>query len=401
MNLKISPIMMVLLLSFGVSSINFSLAEENIAGMNNEVTNVSENEVVEETEALDTVIINDPVATYNGIPISKEAFLDYMEGQTGMRSDAFYDDGSLKLAIENYVIALYKLEQVEALGIADLQDNSEIAKFIEESLIVKVKQGTISIVESDFNDRKTKIKDIPLKSLENFIKATNLQVQFDSVEESPELQAYYQNIYKNHAALYSLLVEKVDINDIISSSGYKAIMLNFWNNAYNEYYLSHLDVPSQEEVDALYLEHAKEQDFNQYKLSHIYLDDKNLAESLLKDIQEGKISFVEAVKEHSLHQSSKDYDGKIQQGLWISFIDSNEPLAIAVRSRQEKGLCPDVVDANMPGYYHIVYIDDFEKKPIPEEYLENKNLKNKVWQNGQIEQLDDQILKKYEIKINI
>lgn len=395
--------MMVLLLSLGINLGNISVAEklaDNATAIKSsvDITTTQENSAI--LEMPNTITIHDPVATYNGIPISKEEFLDYMEGQTGMRADEFYDARSLEIALRTYLLQKHKMEKVKELEITMDEDNALEAQYIRKAVLANNALSRTLISEEQLASEKMKVDDASLDHLEIFAKFSYPSVSFEEIKNNFELLKVIQDAYKTQTIL-SMLAEKAQLDqDKQFKINYEGIILNFWGNKYDEYFVQHLPTPTQKELDESFNQWLQTQDFNRYKIAHIYLKDKTMAERLLKEIQNKTISFADAAKKYSLDKNSKEYGGKLQQGWWTSFVEFDLPLAVAARTLKAGELLPEVIGAISDGYYHIVYLEDIELNDVPEEYIKNDVFQRQIWEQFKLDQENELIKMQFDISIN-
>ncbi len=386
MNLKNAPIMAALLLSFSISNIHISIAE---TVENSETTIIDSAEIAttqENAEISDNtdVIINDPVATYNGIPISKEEFLDYMEGVTGIRTDEFESIDSLKSYLFAYYLYELLAQKAEDMGLNQSPEAVEKYEILTTLLLAQeVNQQAPSFSLDNVMQDAEKITDTKLsdEGLYFFATLIGLDVNEDLIQEDDSLRNYLYTVFNNAIVLTQIAKDQ----GLDNSEPFKSKLLQerkaFLSELYTDHYLQGFPVV-EDEVERVYQQWLDTQDFNYYKVSHIVLSDKNKADLIYSDIEQGKIGFKEAAIKYSEDEASKDYSGALSRGDWVQFWDKRNPLGAALRS-----LKPGEMSKAIQGpsnKYHILFLDDLKDAEILPMF-QTKNFKESLWKQQILE----------------
>jgi len=109
---------------------------------------------------------------------------------------------------------------------------------------------------------------------------------------------------------------------------------------------------------------------NQVKAAHILVDDKALAEDILKQIQDGEITFSEAAVKYSTDQSNSEDGGELG---WFSRGEMVQPFEEAAFNA-EVGTIVGPVETNFG--YHLIDVQDRKKLETYEDFVNNQDVYN-------------------------
>jgi parvulin-like peptidyl-prolyl isomerase len=140
-----------------------------------------------------------------------------------------------------------------------------------------------------------------------------------------------------------------------------------------------------EEDMKTYFEENKEaitSENNQVKAAHILVDDKALAEDILKQIQDGEIIFSEAAVKYSTDQSNSENGGELG---WFSRGDMVQPFEEAAFNA-EVGTIVGPVETNFG--YHLINVQDRKKLETYEDFVNNEEVYNNAKTELQNEKFD-------------
>lgn len=140
-----------------------------------------------------------------------------------------------------------------------------------------------------------------------------------------------------------------------------------------------------EEDMKTYFEENKEaitSENNQVKAAHILVDDKALAEDILKQIQDGEIIFSEAAVKYSTDQSNSENGGELG---WFSRGDMVQPFEEAAFNA-EVGTVVGPVETNFG--YHLINVQDRKKLETYEDFVNNEEVYNNAKTELQNEKFD-------------
>lgn len=140
-----------------------------------------------------------------------------------------------------------------------------------------------------------------------------------------------------------------------------------------------------EEDMKTYFEENKEaitSENNQVKAAHILVDDKALAEDILKQIQDGELIFSEAAVKYSTDQSNSENGGELG---WFSRGDMVQPFEEAAFNA-EVGTIVGPVETNFG--YHLINVQDRKKLETYEDFVNNEEVYNNAKTELQNEKFD-------------
>src|SRR5699024_7381099 len=152
---------------------------------------------------------------------------------------------------------------------------------------------------------------------------------------------------------------------------------------------------SDEQVEAEYNK-LKEQgaEQNEYKVRHILIEGEDEAKKLLADIKDGKLSFDDAAKEHSIDPGSKENGGSLGWALSSNYV---APFAEAVESLEVGNLSDAPVESQLG--WHIIELQD-ERSPEFPELDEVKSQIKELLRQEQLSDYQDELLSSAKVEEN-
>lgn len=152
---------------------------------------------------------------------------------------------------------------------------------------------------------------------------------------------------------------------------------------------------SDEQVEAEYNK-LKEQGAEQkeYKVRHILIEGEDDAKKLLADIKDGKLSFEDAAKEHSIDPGSKENGGALG---WAPSSNYVAPFAEAVENLEVGNLSDAPVESQFG--WHIIELED-ERSPEFPELDEVKSQIKELLRQEQLSDYQDELLSSAKVEEN-
>jgi peptidyl-prolyl cis-trans isomerase C len=117
---------------------------------------------------------------------------------------------------------------------------------------------------------------------------------------------------------------------------------------------------------------------NEYKVSHILVDNEAEAKSIIDQLKKNPNDFAKIAKEKSKDPGSKDNGGDLDWGPAARYV---KPFADAVQSQKKGEISPAPVKTDFG--YHIIRVDDVRPLKVPE----FKDLKEQFKQRAQQQQI--------------
>src|SRR5690625_1770051 len=150
---------------------------------------------------------------------------------------------------------------------------------------------------------------------------------------------------------------------------------------------------SDEQVEAEYNK-LKEQGEQQkeYKVRHILVEAEDEAKKLLADIKDGKLSFDDAAKEHSIDPGSKENGGELG---WAPSSNYVAPFAEAVETLEVGNLGDAPVESQFG--WHIIELQD-ERAPEFPALDDVKSQITELLRQEQLSEIQDELLAKAKVE---
>lgn len=334
---------------------------------------------------------NDPVASYNGHDISQQDFLNFLEMSANLRAEDFASVPEETLMEYLYAYAIYhefpqKMQEKEIYHEDEIQnslivlENYTLAKLYEQKvggLIAEELEEEAKLVTDDV--------DLPLATLYLIAQKESLAQSEATFIADSDLQESMRKRYK-HILLLAELSRESDIHETIEyKKAYDWAVRSYLSDQYVANYLK--ERADEDEMDTIFSNWLSEQDFFEYKASHIYFEDEALAQEVLLKLQNKTISFEDAVTLYSKDSASNEFQGKIGRGDWVEFPQKEHPIAKAVELLDVGTMSPEVVKG-ISGY-HIIRLEDKRESDGPV-YINDKGFKEEMWRYQKRKELFDQ-----------
>lgn len=347
----------------------------------------------------DGIVLNEIIATYDGQEILKKPFLEFIHLKTGEEEKIFQSREEL----EDYVFlyAVYDHFNQEMLK-SDVSSNPEIQE--ELSILEKYslayfyqkQHNSITLMEElgSFieNYEVGQLSDITLSYI---IKKEDVGASLNEVKQDAEL---YENLLYGYKEVL-FYERKAKEQSLDKSQTYLTFhdyqVKEYFANLYVENYLSSLNADN-DVLDENFKEWLTDQKFEEYKVSHIYFKDLLTAEKVLHLLKEGEITFLDAVLHYSEDELSKQYEGKVGHGDWVTFPDQRHPFAQAL-VEQEIGEMSNKVIQGIDGF-HIIFLESKRKAEMPD-YMNRPDFKYYLWTSKKIDDLYKNIRDVMDINI--
>lgn len=343
---------------------------------------------------------NDPVASYNGHDISQQDFLNFLEVSANLSAEDFASASEETLMEYLYAYAIYhefpqKMQEKEIYHEDEIQhglvvlDNYTLATLYEQ----KVGELTAEELEERENSVENGL-DLPLATLYLIAQKESLSQSEATFIEDSDLQEAMRKRYK-HILLLAELSREAKIHETAEyKQAYDWAVRSYLSDQYVVNYLK--ERADADEMDTIFSNWLSEQDFFEYKASHIYFEDEILAQEVLLQLQNKTISFEEAVKLYSKDPASNEFQGKMGRGDWVEFPQKEHPIAKAVELLAVGTMSPEVVKG-IEGY-HIVRLEDKRESGGPV-YIHDKGFKEEMWRYQKRKELFEQFQQENKISL--
>lgn len=362
------------------------------------------NNIVAESTEDEPLKFNDPIANLNGIDISKQEFLNFLSVSANLteadfseapkevvqeflysyamyqdfperiKEQAIYESESVQSALEiiqNYVLAtLYEKEQ-ESSGIVNSQN--------------EVKEG---------GEEESNIV-LSFDSLYFIAQKEGMPLSKEDLRDNVEIQNMLTNQYQKILVLAKAAKTHKLIDTIEYQRQYYWALQSYLADLYINDYLD--SIRGQQMIDDEFTQWISEQEFFEYKAAHVYFDDEEIGKNVLRKIQNKELTFEEAVIAYSKDLISKEFQGAMSRGEWISFPQKNHPIAIVVASLEVGEMTEELVKG-IEGY-HIVLLNNKRKGKAPD-YLFENDFKEMLWRSNRLQEIFNKFKKENFIKIN-
>lgn len=383
MIIKKSLLLGALFLALG--GIVFAQDDEKVEGGNNITVAKEEN-----------AFLPNPIGTYKGKDIDREDFLYFMNVINGMKIEAVPTDTFLKESLINYLTYFYLVEEAQKQNIDQSLLYREIKEIAFNFLLASKAElddaSVLTMIPAE------NISNISLEGMHYISKRAALNVSKRLLEDSAWQQsvlAEYErilklaNISKNNQieATAEFQKELAMIERYVLADHYVNLLLEEMN-------------PSDAELQETYDLWLQEQDPYQYKVSHIYLPFENEDEGLeiLAQLQSERLSFIDAVSQYSIDEASKDFEGKVGRGNWVTFKDPQHPFFIALESLSVGEYSKELI-RGIAGY-HIIRLDD-KALVTPDKLLDQKELIINIFKNKEISRYYNNINKEITSQLEL
>lgn len=342
--------------------------------------------------------INDPVATYGEKILTKTDFEAFLDISNGLALDMLQTKASLKAFIESYVIYNDWAQQARVLGYDQAPEYIEKISVVDLLARINNSDADISpdLEKALLADAKNHVLTLSDEGL--YFAGTEMlgNVSKKRFEADEELQRQIKLQYQYYMVLSDYLVK----NNLDDPASYLQDKVWREQQLLTDLYIDHMleDIkPTDDELDQALIAWKATKDFNQYKVKHIYAQDKARLDEAMKALEEKTLSFDEAVQEYSEDEQSKKNEGLISGGSWVTFPDINHPFYRAL-SELSAGEMSSAPFAGISGY-HIAYLVEKRDSDIPDFY-NIEAIKQGEWKAQQTKKLMDKWLEEVDIKIN-
>ena len=331
----------------------------------------------ESTHNVDEYVLQDPVASIDGVDISKDEFLDFVEVTQNMRIDTFPSQKVLEDYLSSYNLYNTLENRATEAGLDSSPTRQEELAVLEIITLASAFEEAELPISVEELTTQTEDLDIVLSddSLIFFANKQNIKFAENEIRKEKEIRDYVLNAYKEGW----VRAEQVKLAGLDQKDQYQKNWLwekkKYLSDLYIQDYLQ--DLPKTDEDVAQALEEWElDQDFSEYKVAHIYLDDSEIAQQVLNKIINQTLTFEEAALEYSVDESSKGNGGKIANGEWVTFPDKTHPFREAFEGLEESEMTGVV--RGISGY-HIIKLDAKREQGIPE-YMDINQIEQSVWE---------------------
>lgn len=342
--------------------------------------NINSNVVKEDLS--ENIFLPNPIGKYKGEDIDREDFSRFMEIINGIKIETVPADKLLKNLLINYLTYVYLTEEAR-------KENID-----QSSLYIEMKEIAFNFLlasKAELDDRTILAlatipeMDVPNVSLEGMYyiaKRAELNAsrsQMENLEWQKIVLAEYIKVLK----LASISKNNQIDTAVEFQKEWEVITLYLLADHYVNLLLDKMN-PSDAELQETYDLWLQEQDPYQYKVSHIYLPFENEDEGLeiLAKLQSQKLSFIDAVSKYSIDEASKDFEGKVGRGNWVTFKDPQHPFFIALESLSVGEYSKELI-RGIAGY-HIIKLDD-KALVTPDKLVDKKEFIIGVFKNNLLE----------------
>lgn len=340
-------------------------------------------------ENTDEYTPQDPVARIDGVDLSKDDFLDFVEAMQGIRVNVFLSEKLLEDYLHSYLIynSLSKKATEQGLDLSpESQKELEILEVMTLANIFEEAELPISVDELEM---QRGMLDINLSDdLLVFFASKDLSMFKESeIREDEETRNYILNIYKGLLVkAEQAKVARLDQKELYQQK-WAWEKVQYLSNLYIRDYLQQL--PRTDEDVAIAVEQwVIDQDFSEYKVAHIYLDGPEVAQQVLDKINKQELTFEEAAREYSIDESSKLVGGKVANGEWVTFPNKTHPFRAALGDLQEGEMTTDIIKG--VNGYHIIKLEARQKGGIPE-YMDVSRVEKQAWEEQKLSELYESI----------
>lgn len=354
-----------------------SIAEIDGNGLNTEIN----------TEQM--IFLKDPVATYNTQQIDRDEFLTFLKSSTGKEIDILPSEDVLRGFIKTYVI--YQEWAAEAIKTGAMDDPivNEKLGILKVLLIDGFYTGSeldeeIDLLLAELQEKEVLDENLMLSNEGLYFYGQQISTKMTrgKIDQDELLKQNLQQSYQMQKLKADTVADTViDNPDYVAMYSWKKIEL--LADYFIDNYLDNLPKTA-EELDKIYADWLKEVDFSEYKVRHIYSNDKEELEKALSQLKNQEITFEQAVQDYSTDQASKNKDGFINSGEWAQFMNMNHPFYQEIRRLKPGEMSSTVLEGAMG--FHILLLE--KKRPIDvPEYYNIEEIKNIQWREHKIKEL--------------
>lgn len=336
----------------------------------------------------------DPVGTYNGQPISSHDFLSFLKESSNLTEEAFSSESieTVKEFLYAYVMYQHFSSEIKMQSLYQSEDVKEALDILSHYILANIYELKVDYLNLDeikeAQDRIASDFKLSLLSLQ-LISEKELKPQTqEQLRDDPELQKKLTLRYRDILVLADLS-QKMNIEATKEyQDAYRWAEQSYLADLYVKNYLT--EILDEDEMDAMFNHWLSEQQFMEYKASHIYFDEEQVAQDVLLKLQNKDLTFEEAVILYSKDLATNEYEGKMGRGGWVSFPQKDHPVAMAVASLKVADMTDEVI-VGIYGY-HIIRLDDMQITEGPS-YVYDKAFKEEMWRDNKRKALYEQFKK--------